>query len=158
MSSHVNWMLGLVNVVIVSKVNDSGCWTERVRPALKVLLDGKYINPVKTFKHLNLLMCTCKHTLSLFPSHRLSLSVFLPLQVIYCLILLNMCISKINFKEVRWPIWGSCWFIQMKWLLSKWPQVTDWKRKLSWFFNAFVCLLLGANILFWLWMQLHIMD
>ncbi len=48
MSSHVNWMLGLVNVVIVSTVNDSDCGNERVRSALKVLLDGKCINPVRT--------------------------------------------------------------------------------------------------------------
>jgi len=80
-------------------------------------------SPAGWLKHLNLLMCTCKYTLSLFPSHRLShpISLYLyfsPRQVIYCFILLNIWISKIKFKEVCWPIWGSCWFIQMKWLFS----------------------------------------
>lgn len=38
------------------------------------------------------------------------------------------------------PSGGAVDLYRWKWLLSKWPQATDWKGKLSWFFNAFVCL------------------
>lgn len=151
MSSHVNWMLGLVKVVIVSKVNDSGC-CERVRPALKVPLDGKYINPLETppahtYSHNS-------HTQIRFNSLSFPQTPFLffvSLSFFQCKwFIVSFYLTYASLKWILgrhgWPIRGSCWFIQMKWLLSEWPQVGDWKGNCRDFFlmRLFV---LGTNIL-----------
>lgn len=151
MSSHVNWMLGLVKVVIVSKVNDSGC-CERVRPALKVPLDGKYINPLERPPHTHILTQLAHANLvqlSFLPTDSLSffcLPLFFSMQVIYRFILLNICISEMNFREA-WLTHPRELLIYTDEMIAFGMTSSRWlKRKLSWFFlmRLFV---LGTNIL-----------
>ncbi len=114
-------------------------------------------------RHLNLLMCSCKYTLSLFPSHRLSHSIQF-LSFFQCKwFIVSFCLTYASLKLISGRYadpsggavdlyrWNDCFQNDLKSLIEK-GNCHDFLMHL------FVCLLLGTNILFWLWMQLHIMD